>query len=138
MGFNNLLKNSSLFLNINVSLTSSCLAGSRTDSISPSVFPFSRNLFILGYFNCPHPLQNSKDTLDPLGKEVFDWVISSDLLHWCLPVILSNCKASFYSVHPHQANLYPPPPFIQLPSSLQTLQFFLGSPLTAPFLFPHM
>ena len=31
-------------------------------------------------FNCHHPLWNSRGTSDPLGKEVFDWVISSDLL----------------------------------------------------------
>ena len=52
----------------------------RTDSFSPSVLPSSRNLFILGDFNCHHPLWDSRGTSDPRGEEVFDWVISSDLL----------------------------------------------------------
>ena len=52
----------------------------RTDSFSPSILPSSRNLFILGDFNCHHPLWDSRGTSDPRGEEVFDWVISSDLL----------------------------------------------------------
>ena len=52
----------------------------RTDSFSPSILPSSRNLFILGDFNCHHPLWDSRDTSDPCGEEVFNWVISSDLL----------------------------------------------------------
>ena len=40
----------------------------------------SRNLFILGDFNCHHPLWDSRDTSDPCGEEIFDWVIFSDLL----------------------------------------------------------
>ena len=52
----------------------------RTDSLSPSILPSSRNLFILGDFNCHHPLWDSRVTSDPRGEEVFDWVISSDLL----------------------------------------------------------
>ena len=52
----------------------------RTDSFSPSILSSSRNLFILGDFNCHHPLWDSRGTSDPRGEEVFDWVISSDLL----------------------------------------------------------
>ena len=51
----------------------------RTDSFSPSILP-SRNLFILGDFSCHHPLWDSRGTSEPRGEEVFDWVISSDLL----------------------------------------------------------
>ena len=51
----------------------------RTDSFSPSILP-SRNLFILGDFNCHHPLWDSRGTSDPRREEVFDWVISADLL----------------------------------------------------------
>ena len=40
----------------------------------------SRNFFILGDFNCHHPLWNSRGTSDPCGEEVYDWVISSNLL----------------------------------------------------------
>ena len=43
-------------------------------------FPSSRNLFILGDFNCHHSLWNLRDTCDCRREEVFDWVISSDLL----------------------------------------------------------
>ena len=50
----------------------------RTDFFSPSIFP-SRNLFILGDFNCHHPLWDSRGTSYPCGEEVFDWVISFDL-----------------------------------------------------------
>ena len=48
----------------------------RTDTFSSS----SRNLFILGDFNCHHLFWDSRGTSDPRGKEVFDWIISSDLL----------------------------------------------------------
>ena len=41
----------------------------------PTPFLFSRNLF-----NCHHPLWDSKGTSNLCGMEVFDWVISSDLL----------------------------------------------------------
>ena len=44
----------------------------RTNSFSPSIISFSRNLFILGDFNCHHPLWDSRDTSDPRGEEVFD------------------------------------------------------------------
>ena len=33
-----------------------------------------------GDFNCHHPLWDSRGTSDPCGEEVFDWVISFDLL----------------------------------------------------------
>ena len=52
----------------------------RTDSFSLSILSSSRNLFILGDFNCLYSLWYSKGTPDPHGEEVFDWVISSDLL----------------------------------------------------------
>ena len=52
----------------------------RTNSFSPSILPSSRNLFILGEFNCHHPFWDSRVTSNPRGEEVFDWVISSDLL----------------------------------------------------------
>ena len=52
----------------------------RTDSFSPSLLPSSRNLFILGDFNCHYPFWDSRGTSDPRREEVLDWVISSDLL----------------------------------------------------------
>ena len=47
---------------------------------SDSFSPFFKNLFCLGDFNRHHPLWDSRGTSDPCGEEVFDWVISSDLL----------------------------------------------------------
>ena len=52
----------------------------RTDSFSPSILRSSRNIFILGNFNCDHPLWDSKRYFRSREKEVFGWVISSDLL----------------------------------------------------------
>ena len=68
------------FLNLYDPPICSSPTNGRTNSFSPSIFPFSRNLFILGDFNCHHPLWDSRVTSDPRGEEVFDWVISSDLL----------------------------------------------------------
>ena len=68
------------FLNVYAPPIRSYPTDGRTDSFSPSILPSSRNLFILGDFNCPHPLWDSRGTSDPRGNEVFDWVISSDLL----------------------------------------------------------
>ena len=52
----------------------------RTESYSPYILPSSKNLVILGDFNCHHPLWDSRGTSDRSREEVFDWVISSDLL----------------------------------------------------------
>ena len=50
------------------------------DSFSPSILPSSGNLFVLGDFGCHRPLWDSRGASGPRGEEVFDWVISSDLL----------------------------------------------------------
>ena len=54
----------------------------RTAEPTPSSFHFlsSRNLYLLGDFNCHHLFWDSKGTSDSSGEEVFNWVISSDLL----------------------------------------------------------
>ena len=52
----------------------------RTDSFSPSILPSSRNLFILGDFNCHHLLWDSRGTSDTCKEEVFNWIISYDHL----------------------------------------------------------
>ena len=67
------------FLNVYASPIRSSPTDGRTDSFSASILPSSRNPLILGDFNCHHPLWESRVTSDPRG-EVFDWVISSDLL----------------------------------------------------------
>ena len=41
----------------------------RTDSFSPSIHPSTRNLFILGDFNCHQPLWDSRGTSDPVGRK---------------------------------------------------------------------
>ena len=82
VGANISLHNSSLlsFLNIYAPPICSSLTDSRTDTFFPSILSSPRNLLILGLFNCHHPIRDSKSTSDPCGEEVFDWVISSDLL----------------------------------------------------------
>ena len=81
VGVNISLNNSSVsFLNVYARPICSSPTDGRTDSFSPSILPSSRNLFILGDFNCHHPLWDSRGTSDPHREEVFDWVISSDLL----------------------------------------------------------
>ena len=65
------------FLNVYAPPIRSSPTDGRTDSFSPSILPSSRNLFILGDFNCHHPLWDSRGTSDPRGEEVFDWVTSS-------------------------------------------------------------
>ena len=74
----------------------------RTDSFSPSILPSSRNIFILGKFNCHHPLWNSRGTSDPREEEVFDWVISSDFLPLNdpdTPTLLHRSFGSCYSAN---------------------------------------
>ena len=82
VGINISLNNSSSlsFLNVYAPPIRSYPTDGRTDSFSPSILPSSRNLFILGDFNCHHPLWDSRGTSDPRGEDVFDWAISSDLL----------------------------------------------------------
>ena len=82
VGVNVSLNNSSSlsFLNVYAPPIRSSPTDGRTDSFSPSIFLSSGNLFILGDFNCHHPLCNPRGTSDPCGEEEFDWVISTDLL----------------------------------------------------------
>ena len=82
VAFNISLNNFSLvsFLNVYAPFICSSPKDGRTDSFSPSILPSSGNHFILGDFNCHHPLLDSRVPSDPRGEEVFDWVISSDLL----------------------------------------------------------
>ena len=82
VGVNISLNNSSSlsFLNVYAPLICSSLMDGRIHSFSPSIYSSSRNLFILDDFNCHHSLWNSRGTSDPQREEVFDWVISSDLL----------------------------------------------------------
>ena len=82
VGVNIFLNDSSLFSFLNVYAPPICfsLTDSKTDSFSSSILHSSRNLFILRDFNRHHPFWDSKDISDPHRKELFNWVISSDLL----------------------------------------------------------
>ena len=93
------LNNSSLlsFFNMHAPAICSSPTDDRTDSFSPSILPSSRNLFILGDFKCHHPLWYSKGTSDPRGVEVFDLVISSDLLLLTDPDISTILHRSYGS-----------------------------------------
>ena len=76
-----LSKSSSLlFLNVYAAPIGFSPTDGRTDSFSPSILPFFRNLFILADFSCHHSLWDSRGTIYPCREEVFDWVICSDLL----------------------------------------------------------
>ena len=76
-----LFQNSSFsFLSVCAPAIRSFPTNSRNDSFSPSIPYSSRNFFILGKVNCHHPLWDSNGSSDPREEEVFDWVISSDLL----------------------------------------------------------
>ena len=81
VGVNISLNNSSSlsFPNVYASPIRSSSTDGRTNSFSPSILSSSRNLFILGDFN-HHPLWGSRVTSDPHGEEVFNLVISTDLL----------------------------------------------------------
>ena len=81
VGINISLNNSSSvsFLSVYAPPIRSFPTDGTTDSFSPSILP-SRNLFILGDFNCHHHLWDSRGISDPRREEVFDWIISSDLL----------------------------------------------------------
>ena len=68
------------FLNVYAPPIRSSPTDGRTNYFSPSILLFSRNLFILGDFNCHYSFWDSRGTSDPRGEEVFNWVISSDLL----------------------------------------------------------
>ena len=97
VGINISLNNSSSlsFLNVYAPPVRSFSSDGRTDSFSLFIFSSSRNLFILGHFNCHHPLWDSRGTSDPLVEEVFDWVTSSDLLPFNDPDIptLLHCSS---------------------------------------------
>ena len=68
------------FLNVYAPPIRSSLMDGKTNSFSPSILPSSTNLFILEDFNCHHPSQGLQRYLRP-PWEVFNWVISSGLLH---------------------------------------------------------
>ena len=57
------------FLNVHAAPIRSSPTDGKTDSFLPSILPSSTNLFILGDFNCHHPLWGSRGTFDPRGRK---------------------------------------------------------------------
>ena len=96
-----LFQSSSLsFLSVYAPAICSSPTDSRTSSFSPSILYSSKNLFILGNVNCHHSLWDSKGSSNPRGEEVFDWVMSSDLLplnNPDIPTLAHHFSGSRYS-----------------------------------------
>ena len=71
VGINISLNNSSSLSFLNVYAPSICSSPTdgRTDSFSPSIFPSSRNLFILRDFNCHHPPGTQEVLPSPLRRK---------------------------------------------------------------------
>ena len=67
------------FLNVYAPLFAPPQRMAELTSFLPPFFPTPK-ISILGDFNCHHPLWDSRGTSDPCREEVFNWVISSDLL----------------------------------------------------------
>ena len=122
VGVNISLNNSSSlsFFNVYAPLISSSPRDVRTDSFSLSILLSSINLFILGDFNCHHPLWDSRGTSDPREEEVFHWVISSDLLLLNdpnIPTLLHRSSGSCSS-----SDISFAPPSLALSCSWEVLQ----------------
>ena len=73
VGINISLNNSSSlsFLNVYAPPIRSSPTDGRTDSFFPSILSSFRNLFILGDFNCHHPLWDSRGTSDPRRRKKY-------------------------------------------------------------------
>ena len=88
------------FLNVYALPIRSSPKDSRTNFFSPSILPSSTNLFIVGDFNCHHPLYNSKSTSNPCEEKAFDWsspLTSSPLHDFDIPTLLHRFSGSRFS-----------------------------------------
>ena len=65
----------------------------------------SAALFTLTIWSFGPPLPRSPLQWRPHKELCFDWSAGAE--YWCLPLNLSKCEASFFSVDSHQANLQP-------------------------------
>ena len=136
VGVNISLNNSSSlsFFNVYAPPIRSSPTDSRINFFSPSILPSPRNLFILGDFNCHHPLWDSRGTSDPCGEEVFDW-ITSDLPSLNYPdiPILFHCSSGSCS----SPDISFAPSFLALSCSWEVLQGLSSNHLpillTVPF-----
>ena len=66
--------------NVNVPPIRSSSSDSRPKSFSPFLLPSSPTTYIFGDFNSHHSSWNSHSPEDHSGKDLFDWLLSSDLL----------------------------------------------------------
>ena len=127
------------FFNVYAPLIRSSETDSRTEFFFLSILHTYRYLFILKDFNFHHPLWDSKGTSDPHGKEVFNWVISFDLLPLNDPDILTLFHRSSGSRSP--PNIFFAPCSLALSCSWEVLQdlgsdylrTLLAVPLSAVF-----
>ena len=89
VGVNISLNNSSSlsFLNVYAPPIRFSPTDGRTDSFSPSILPSSRNLFILGHFNCHHPSGTQEVLPTPAGRK---YLTGSSLLTSSLSMTLTH------------------------------------------------
>ena len=66
--------------NVYVPLIHSSFSDSRPKSFSPFLLPSSPTTYIFGDFNSHHSSWDSHSPKDHSGKDLFDWLLSSDLL----------------------------------------------------------
>ena len=66
--------------NVYVPLIHSSFSDSRPKSFSPFLLPSSPTTYIFGNFNSHHSSWDSHSPEDHSGKDLFDWLLSSDLL----------------------------------------------------------
>ena len=66
--------------NVNVPRIRSSSSDSLPKSFSPFLLPSSPTTYIFGDFNSHHSFWDSHSPEDQSGKELFDWLLSSDLL----------------------------------------------------------
>ena len=131
-----LFQNSSLsFLSVYAPAICSSPTNSRIDSFSPSILHSSKNLFILGNVKCHYHLWDSKDSSDPQGEEVFNWVISSGLLPFNNPDIRTLSRG--FSGSRYSPDIFFAPSSLTLFCSWEVLQDlgfdYLPILLTVPF-----
>ena len=118
------------FLNVYSPPIRSSPMDGKTDSFSSSIFPYSRNLFFLGDFNCNHPLWESRGTSEPRGK----YSTGSSLLNSSPSVTLTYLPFSMASLTVAPLLTFPLiPPLLLFPAPgrcyrtwvLITYQFFI-------------
>ena len=93
--------------NVYVPPIHSSSSDSRPKSFSPFLLPSSPTTYIFGDFNGHHSSWDSHSPEDQSGKDLFDWLLSSDLLpinnpehHTLLHHATGNCSSPNLSLVP--------------------------------------